>query len=287
MSPKETVIDGRRVCYADANPTHPRSVVLLHGGGLDSATLSWGALLPDLAKDARVLAPDLPGHGGSDGFERPFTITDLSDWLSVFLKTCDIARADLVGVSMGGGTALSFALSYPARVRSVVAVGSYGVQARMPSHGLSWVMTRINLNRPVSWLAARSALVARGLLAQIFADPARLTPSLVALVQEAARRPDQARAFHHFQLGELHRDGLKTDLTDQLPNLKCPVLFVHGKADRLVPLKDIEHAVARIPQGRLTVMDAGHWPMRECPEAFNAAALGFLREVDTKSDVGG
>ncbi|MGF1463504.1 MAG: alpha/beta fold hydrolase [Maricaulaceae bacterium] len=58
-----------------------------------------------------------------------------------------------------------------------------------------------------------------------------------------------------------------------------PTLFIHGQDDRLVPLDAAKNAAKRIPCARVEVMNAGHWPMRECPGAFNAIVLRFLAQT--------
>ena len=97
-------------------------MLLLHGGGLDRAYLSWRYLFPALAARRTAIAPDWPGYGGSTLFDRPDTISDLGRWLISFMDRLEPDCADMVGVSMGGGAALSTALNHPARVGRLVPV---------------------------------------------------------------------------------------------------------------------------------------------------------------------
>src|SRR5512140_2516120 len=112
-------IQGIRVhylCAGDGGTT----VILLHGGGVDCAALSWGGFLPELAENYRVIAPDLPGYGETDRPDVPYSMNYYIQFLAGFLDQLGTPCATLAGISMGGGIALGFALSNPARVEKLV-----------------------------------------------------------------------------------------------------------------------------------------------------------------------
>ena len=253
-------------------------VVLLHGGGLDCATLSWRDLFPALAPDRTVVALNWPGYGGSDAFGRPYSIADLGAWLLTFLDALQIERAALVGVSMGGGTALWTALHHPERVARIVPVASYGLAAHAPYQLLSYLAARLPLNRLSYAVMRRSRWALRHALESLFANPGKVTEAIVSEVQGVLDGTARPRAFSDFQKGELTPEGLRTVLTPRLGEVDQPTLLIHGRADRLVPLAEVERAATAMPHARLEVMEAGHWPMRECPDAFNRLVTGFLRE---------
>lgn len=79
---RTTVVDGASVRYLDAGEGDGPPVVLLHGGGIDEALLSWRHALPALATDRRVVAPDWPGYGESD----PPTETPLPEYYRNILR---------------------------------------------------------------------------------------------------------------------------------------------------------------------------------------------------------
>ncbi|MBK9260519.1 MAG: alpha/beta fold hydrolase [Polyangiaceae bacterium] len=115
-----TTIDGLNIHYCHAGDTGP-VVVLLHGGGIDSARLSWELLIPELAHTHRVFAPDFPGYGESDKpADLPYTLEYLAAFAIEFLDVLRIERCSLVGISMGGAVAMSVALDQPERVEKLV-----------------------------------------------------------------------------------------------------------------------------------------------------------------------
>ena len=253
-------------------------VLLLHGGGLDRASLSWRYLFPALAARRTVIAPDWPGYGGSTPFDRPYTIADLGRWLISLMDRLEVDRADMVGVSMGGGTALWTALNHPARVGRLVPVATYGVQRTAPYHAVSYVLAHLPLNAMSYAVLRRSRWALRRALQAIFADPRKVTDQIVNDVQDVLAEGAVGRVFTHFQRGETGPFRLRTVATPDLAKAVHPTLFVHGKADRLVPLRDVRRAAGLMPAGNLTIMDAGHWPMREQPAAFNAIVETFLND---------
>ncbi|MEM8696319.1 MAG: alpha/beta fold hydrolase [Pseudomonadota bacterium] len=284
-TPRHLTIDQRQVSclYSEKPGTVP--VILLHGGGLDRASLSWQRLFPVLAERHTVIAPDWPGYGGSAGHERPYRIADLHRWLMAFMDALDIDRADMVGISMGGGVALLSALDTPGRVRRLVPVGTYGVQEHAPYHVLTYLMLQLPVNAISYAILRRSRRMTRRALEAIFADPDRLTDGIVDEVTQALREGDVARTFSAFQRAEIGPKRLRTVLTDRLPMIYHPTLFIHGKEDTLVPLADVRRAAQTVPNARLEVLKSGHWPMRERPDAFNALVADFLRPSDDPADI--
>src|SRR5262249_57664767 len=81
---------------------------------------------------ARLLAPDLPGYGGSPLGDTAPTLEGYRTWLLAFLDAAGIQTAVVVGMSLGGGVALRTALDAPARVAGLVLLAPYGVSPRLP-----------------------------------------------------------------------------------------------------------------------------------------------------------
>lgn len=92
-------------------------VVLLHPLALSGAV--WGEFADRLAEQADVIAPDARGHGNSPWDGLAFTVDDLAEDVRRLLDALDIAEAHLIGLSMGGSTAVTFAGRHPGRVRSL------------------------------------------------------------------------------------------------------------------------------------------------------------------------
>ncbi|MEM9975696.1 MAG: alpha/beta hydrolase [Pseudomonadota bacterium] len=277
---QSVVLPSGNATYLEARSEHPETVVLLHGGGLDCAHLSWRLLIPELATTHRVIAPNWPGYGGTQAFGRPYRIADLGQWLMTFLDHLGIKQTSMIGISMGGGAAIWSAINHPERVKALIPVGTFGVAERAPSHTLSYLLTKLPLNAVSFAVLRRFPTLLRRSVEALFADPARVRPDLVAEVEDVLRAAGNGAAFTHFQRGEMTATRLRTVFERDLKQVSQPTLFIHGAKDKLVPLEAVKTAAARMPNANLKVMDAGHWPMREQPEAFNELVVSFLQSAN-------
>lgn len=272
-------VNGIRTHYLRAGTAGP-PVLLLHGGGTDSAALSWKLTIEPLAGHFRVFAPDWPGYGESGRPTIRYTMDFFIRFLGDFMGALDIPAASLAGVSMGGGIALGFALQSPDRVRKLVLVDSYGLQPAAPLHKLSYIFVRLPWVNELAWAMIRhSRAMARLSLQNIFYRPAAISEGLAEEVFAEVQKPRAGHAFISFQKDEVAWRGLRTVYMDRLHELKVPTLIVHGEKDRLVPLQYARQAHQRIRGSRLYVIpECGHWPQREKPEEFTRVLLDFLRE---------
>ena len=278
LEPETLILQERPVTLLRSDAEDITPVILLHGGGLDCASLSWRALLPVLAEKRTVIAPDWPGYGGSGAQLGRHSIADLSAWLIALMDRLQIEHADLVGISMGGGTALQTALDAPDRVRSLVLAGTYGVQEKAPNHLLTYLMLQLPINTVSYALLRRSRWLTRKMLESIFANPERVSDALVDEVMHTLADSDSAKAFTQFQRSEISLKRMGTVLIDQLPMINQPTLFIQGREDSLISLPAIQRAAQQMPDARVEVLEAGHWPMRECPERFNRLVFEFLED---------
>jgi len=255
-------------------------VILLHGGGVDSALISWSDIIPGLAQYHRVIAPDLPGYGKSDRPDVEYSLEYYRDFLCRFMDALQIESASLVGLSLGGGTALAFVLQHPHKVKKLVLVDTYGLMSRIPFHFLSYLYVITPLNDFSYWLMSHSrSLVRQMLLAGLIYDPQNATPELVDLVYQALRQPGAGKSFKSFQRSEVGPRRLRSDFSDRLGEIKAPTLLVHGDHDSSVPLECVRRAQKALPDVRLVVLkNRRHWPMRENPQEFISIVLDFLRE---------
>ena len=133
-------IDGLRVRCLAAGTGRAPPVLLLHGGGFDAAEFSYRYGIEPLARRRPVLAFDWPGYGGSDKPNQRYDLAYYARFLSRLMDSLGIQRAALVGISMGGGAALSFALCSPERVEKLVLVASYGLGKDVPYGRLGYCL---------------------------------------------------------------------------------------------------------------------------------------------------
>ncbi|WP_249379678.1 alpha/beta fold hydrolase [Actinotalea sp. K2] len=94
-------------------------LLLLHGGLFD-IDQQFGALLPHLSRDRKVLAVDLQGHGRTNDVDRPLTAEGLASDVIGLLEHLDLAQVDVFGFSVGGAVALRLAIDHPELVRRLV-----------------------------------------------------------------------------------------------------------------------------------------------------------------------
>lgn len=270
---------GARVHILSAGE-HGSPVMLLHGGGVDSASLSWKLALPALAASHQVFAPEMPGYGESD---RPanftHTLENYIDLVRQIMDALSIDKAHLSGVSMSGAISIGFTLAHPNRVTKLAPVSSYGLQHTTPTpQTLSYFMTRNTAMSDMTYaLLKRSRSLAASSLKAIFADPKNITPDLVDDVFAEIKKAGTGSAFAQFQKHEITRTGVRTNYTDRLHEITAPTLFIHGENDSLVPLADAQAAARVVNGAQLQVMQkCGHWPQRERPDEFNRILNAFF-----------
>ncbi|MGB3283881.1 alpha/beta fold hydrolase [Mycolicibacter algericus] len=276
------------VSYLDFRPDDAvRAVVLLHGGGVDSATLSWGEIGPRLAAAGnRVIAPDHPGFGHSPPAPWPLTQQRLVSYVGRFVDALALDRYVIGGLSLGGGMALGHVLQRPERTAGVMLLGSYGLMPRASDGALAglrqavtWAMLRSGALALVGrWTARSPTLLAWSVKTALIRDPARRTPELMAEITAAIEQ--DSGVFEQWQRDEVRWNRLKTDYTARLPSLRCPALIIHGDKDTGVPVARARAAAQLIPDASLSVLaGAGHWVQRERPAEVLAAMTQFLSRM--------
>ncbi len=272
--PAGTTADGTT---ADGAPAGGAPVVLLHGGGPGaSAWGNFGRNLPVFAERFRTLMVDQPGFGRSD--KPPVTgsyFTFAADALAGLLDELGIARVQLVGNSLGGGTAVRFALRFPERTGRLVLMGpgglSLNVFAADPTEGVRALMefpappgpTREKLAAFLRTLVFDQRLITDELVEERYAvasEPA----ALAAMASMGASFFDPASA----EEGLLWRDAHR---------LRQRVLLIWGREDRVNPLDGALVALKLIRRAQLHVFGGcGHWVQLEKFDEFNQLAISFL-----------
>lgn len=271
-------------------------LLLLHGGGLDSAELSWGEIGPALAEAGfRVFAPDHPGYGQSPAAPWPARQERLVSYVGEVVAALDLTSYVVGGLSLGGGMTLGHLLearpgaptSTPAGVRGAMLFGAYGIMDRQftgtlagASHALTWLSLRTGVLGQIMRSSSRSRRLLALSLGNALRNPAARTPQLVDTLL-AAVTPGSFDAFEQWQRDQFGALRLRTNYTDQLARIAVPVLMVHGERDAGVPLAAAHRAAHLLPHADLLVVaGAGHWVQRDRPDVVIPTVREFLRGVD-------
>ncbi|MBX0304533.1 alpha/beta fold hydrolase [Haloarcula salinisoli] len=272
-------IDGPRIHYREAGDGPP--VVLLHGGIIDAATVSWPPVIDRLAPDYRVLAPDLLGYGESDLPPGPYSIPRHAGVVADVLEALDLGPVTLVGLSMGGGVAIQVALDRPDLVDRLVPIDPFGLGRELPNGLLSYALARVQLFNKLAIAAfRRSRRLTRASLGGIVHDLDSLPPAAVEAVYREVQRPTAGAAFRRFRDAEVTRDGYRTTFTDRFSELSMPTQFIHGAHDEVFPVAWARRTADRVPGGELTVLDdCAHWAPRENPDAVAQLIRGVISGV--------
>lgn len=257
--------EGARLAYHDEG--HGPALVLLHAGFLDHHM--WDDQIPFFARDHRVIAPDVRGHGESSNADLPFRQTDD---LAALLRHLGTGPAALIGISMGAGIAVDTALEHPELVRAVV-VGGAGTSE--PYFEQPWSQEVLG-----RWNAALAAGDVEAWLAAFQEFTAGPHRKLEEVDERVVRR-----------IGEMARHTVSKHTMDEPDHLvpvtgtwtravgiEAPVLAVNGSLDSEDHIGMARRLADTVPHGRVaTIEGAAHYPNMEHPEAFNEVVARFLR----------
>jgi len=236
------------------------SVLLLHGAG--GATHSWRGLMPDLARDHRVVALDLPGQGFSvAGSRARLGLDGMAEGIAALLAQEGIAPDVLVGQSAGGALALRLA-QMPPGPRAVVTInGALGKFRGMAGWLFPAMAKLLSVNPLSAALFARTAGSTRGAERLIASTGSALTPEGLALYQaliaDRAHVDGTLAMMAQWQLDPLLR---------ALPEIDVPVLLITGGRDATVPPGVSDTAARALPRAeRADLPDLGHLAHEEAP----------------------
>lgn len=260
------VANGIKTNYHDQGQGAP--VLLIHGSGPGvTAWANWRLTMPALAKNFRVIAPDMAGFGYT---ERPanarYTMANWVDHALGLLDALKIEKVHVLGNSFGGGLALALAIRAPERVSHLVLMGSAGISFPI-TEGLDRV-----------WGYTPSLENMRGLLDVFAFDRALVNDDLARMRYEASIRPGFQEAFAQMFPAPRQRgvDGLASS-EDAIRALAHETLIIHGREDKVIPLNNSFRLLSLIPHAQLHVFGrCGHWTQIEHAAKFNQLVENFL-----------
>jgi pimeloyl-ACP methyl ester carboxylesterase len=279
---RHTKIHGHDVAYriAGSGPV----VLLVHGMAGSSAT--WLPVIPALAHDFTVVAPDLLGHGGSAKPRGDYSLGAFASGLRDLLVALRLERATLVGQSLGGGVAMQFAYQFPERTERLVLVSSGGLGEEvnvglrlLTLPGLEYVLPAAC----TSWLHDTVANVA-GALRHVGLRP---TANAVEMWRAYGSLADSATrtAFLHTLRSVVDTAGQRVSARDRLYLASMvPTMIMWGDRDRVIPCSQAYTTHDDLPGSRLEIFEGvGHFPHAERPQQFADALTDFMRTTSPAS----
>ncbi len=237
-------------------------VVFIHGFGGD--LFSWQFNQEALAEDHATYAIDLPGHGGSskDLGGGHVHVGAFASAVVAFMDAKEIAKAHLVGHSLGGAVALDLALNHPERVASATLVCSAGLGPE------------INMAYIDGFMQAKRRKQLQPVLEMLVADPAMVSRDMIEDVLKY-KRLDGVEAALNRIIDDTFAGGRQAlVLTGRLAELTVPVQVIWGKKDEILPVSHSQGLPASVP---VTVFDdAGHMVHMERAAEVNDKLRAFI-----------
>ena len=234
----------RRIRYRAAG--QGPAVVLVHG--LSMSADYWVRNAAEIAAGGyRVLAPDLPGFGTTEGPTEGLSVSRQAAAIHRWMEAMELGSAVLAGHSISCQSVLELAAARPEHVRGLILIAPTGDRKRGLLLRQAW-----------------------GLLRDSWREP----PTLLALAAQAYFRAGPHRFLNTWKMGARH------DPIALLPAIAAPALVLLGTADPVVEPEFAQQIADGIPSGRLTMIEDGtHGLILSKPREVNAAILEFLGEI--------
>jgi 3-oxoadipate enol-lactonase len=260
--------NGARLPYEIAGSGFP--LVLVHAGVADRRM--WTGQFAAFAERYRTVRYDLRGFGDSVAAPGPFTH---HDDLRALLDALEIDRAHLVGLSLGGKTALDFVLTAPERVAGLVLSGS------SPSGAPASDKLRAGWKAVEELYEAGDVAGAIAYELRMWVDgPGRPEGSVDPPVRELVRQMEEV-AFARYKTDPPMEEGkLDPPALDRLAEVVSPTLLIVGDQDYQEKVEHARLMATEIPNARLEIVpNTAHMVNMEEPELFNRLVLEFLGAV--------
>jgi pimeloyl-ACP methyl ester carboxylesterase len=276
----EITLHGHQISYRVGGRKGAPLLVLVHG--ITNSSKSWESVLPLLAQDYRIIAPDLLGHGESDKPRGDYSLGAAASLLRDLMLALGHERATIVGHSLGGGIAMQMAYQFPERVERLVLVASGGLgrevspllrAATLP--GSEYVLPLL-VSEPLVRAGDAIGRVLGKIGLRIGNDVTEMAAGLASLQDIEARK-----AFVHTTRSVIDVGGQLVDARNRLYLAEAmPTLIVWGERDPIIPAAHGVRAHALIPGSRLELFDgAGHFPHHDEPVAFAGVLQDFIDQT--------
>lgn len=245
------------------------SLVFIHGSWSDSS--QWLLTIDHLSQDYHCLAPDLLGFGDSEQPKLHYSIQLEVECLTEYLEALHLPSVYLIGHSLGGWIAASYALKYSDRVRGLVLIAPEGVQAE--GYGGNWRWARWLVGRPP---IAHTFLRAIYPLARLFGRHKGIEQALRQR-QQLLSSPAACRILFQRRRAELQAEILQ----EQLEWLNVPTLILQGEKDSPGAIACSKTYASKSPDAQLQLIDNGGHDLPEAlPDLVAKHIHDFVQRVE-------
>jgi pimeloyl-ACP methyl ester carboxylesterase len=258
-------VDGVRVRCAES--TGPSAPSILLTSPWPETVHAFAPIWPSLATVARLVAVDLPGFGRSERRDDLLSPRAMGEFLIRFVAEWGLEKPHVVAPDIGTAAALFAAASRPGLLSSVV-VGSGG--AAVP----------IQLSGPLAdWVLAPDLDGFRAI------DPRAIVGAALETIEGYRPPPEVREDYLESYEGDRFVESMRyaraypkelPQLAERLPGISVPVLIIAGRRDRVVPLSNAEFLDERLPNGKLVVVEAGHFVWEERADEYASLIADWI-----------
>jgi pimeloyl-ACP methyl ester carboxylesterase len=271
-------IHGHEVSYRDVGDGPV--LLLLHG--IAGSARAWRDVMPALAGEYRMIAPDLLGHGESAKPRGDYSLGAYASGLRDLLDALGVERATLVGQSFGGGVAMQLAYQHPERCERLVLVDSGGLGREVNPILRAATLPLAEYVMPVlfpSFVKERGDAVSRFLRDRGIRSG---RAAEVWLAYRSLTETENRKAFVRTVRSVIDPGGQTVSAMDRLYlAAEVPTLIVWGADDSIIPVRHAHAAHEAIPGSRLELFEGvGHFPHVEAPERFVEVLRDFLATTE-------
>lgn len=255
-------------------------IVMLHG--MSATSDIWRFCFDAFKERYRVIAPDLPGHGRSQGAARPYGLRFYNQWLDDLLDQLGIAKTILFGNSMGGAISLSYTLAYRERIEKLVMVDALGLGPDLPAAGIGHVVSNVPNFVRLLTTGRLDPYLFRYLRGLVIVDPeGQARPVLEEMFNLNAKQGPlgfwSAWAGARLLLTDFFSAGKRKQFNQRLQDIEVPTLITWGLHDGLLPVRNAEAGQQNIPHAQVEIFNqSAHSPMLEEPDKFVEVVEAFL-----------
>ena len=270
-------VDGTTIRYAESSGPSEQSILLT--SPWPESVYAFVPIWSSLAQSSRLFAVDLPGFGRSERRDDLLSPQAMGEFLVQLIDECGLGNPHIVGPDIGTSAALFAATSRPGLISSVV-VGSGGTAVPIQLAGPleEWMLAPdLDRFRPMDPRAIVGAAL----------------DTIEGHVLPGEIREDYLKSYEGDRFVESMRyvrsypDELPS-LAHRLPEIETPVQIIAGRRDRVVPLVNAEFLDERLPNSRLTILDAGHFVWEEAAAEYASIVADWVaggwRNTKEKTD---